>query len=621
MAKRRKRRGVEDSAAWWRASDPGPALNATAEKLLELDAPRQERIEKYYRLYGGSRLLGIRPWEEPSDLKPYEREQSDALRLNVILAVIDTLCSKVGKLRARPTFLTNGGNWDLKLRAKRLQKFMDGAYHQSDTYEISPDVFRDACWAGTGVMHAYGAGKRICAERVPCWEFVVDPRDAMYGRPRRLYRVKWVSRECVAEQWGEDVLAEAGGEAPDHNTDDTPGREGYVRVVEAWHLPSPDYEYDEDLAESMDMPEGCGRRVLQVGDATVEDEAWHCAEFPFVFFHFRKPAQGFWGDSIIKDLVGIQVEVNKLIQVVQQSMQLCGQPLILKRDTAVLSPAQPTNAIGQVYNVDSTAPSLEEAIRVVAPTPVSPQVMQHIWVLYDKAFELAGINSLSASATAPAGMESARGLERLSDAQSDRFMELSRHLEFSVGEALARQFIRVAKELDEELEGGFSIRAPGQRKASEDLRWKDVAIDEDGYLIQVFPTSILPTEPSARMDEVQRMTDAQWVTPDEARKLVDLPDLESSNDYATADLDNLERQLCDMLEHGKDIMPEPYQDLQRALKMSQQAILRAQAEGAPSANLDKVRNFITAIEVLTPKPEAPPGASPPLGAGAPPPGA
>ncbi|HEX2612574.1 MAG TPA: portal protein, partial [Fibrobacteria bacterium] len=598
------------------ASDPGPALGATVEKLLELDEPRQARIEKYYRLYGGSRLLGIRPWEEPTDLKPFEREQSDALRLNVILAVIDTLCSKVGKLRARPTFLTNGGNWDLKLKAKRLQKFMDGAYHQSDTYEISPEAFRDACWSGTGIMHPYGAGKRICNERVPSHEFVVDPRDAMYGKPRRLYRVKWVSRECVAEEWGDDVLAESGSEAPELNTDDTPGREGYVRVIEAWHLPSPDYVYDEDVAEAMDMPEGCGRHVLQVGEATIEDEAWHAPEFPFVFIRFRKAAQGFWGDSIIKDLVGIQVEINKLLQVIQQAMQLVGQPMVLKRDGTVLSPERPTNAIGQVYNIDSTAPSLSEAIQVVAPAPMNSQVFQHVWALYDKAFEIAGINSLSASATAPAGMESARGLERLSDAQSDRFMELSRHFEYSVGEALARQFIRVAKELDESLEGGFSIRAPGERKASEDLRWKDVAIDEDGYLIQVFPTSILPTEPSARMDEVQRMTDAQWVSPDEARKLVDLPDLESSNDYATADLDNLERQLCDMLEHGKDILPEPYQDLGRALKMSQQALLRAKAEGAPDRSLDRVRNFITAIEVMMPPPAPPP--APP---GAPPPGA
>lgn len=600
-------------APWWRSKgSPGVALNATVQKLLELDEPRQARMDDMFRLYGGTRLLGIRPWEEPTDLKPYEREQANSLRLNVCAAVIDTLTSKVGKLRARPTFLTQGGAWDLKLKAKKLQKFMDGAYHQSDTYEISPDVFRDALVFGTGVFHPYGAGKRVANERVPSYEFVVDPRDAMYGKPRNLYRVKWVSRECVAEDFGDDVLAEAGSEAQT-TAEDTPGREGYVRVVEAWRLPAEDYAYDAKLANAQEFPKGCGRRVLQVGDKTVEHDAWHAQEFPFVFVYWKKPTQGFWGDSIIRELVGLQVEINKLLQATQEAMQLVGQPWVLKRDTAVLSPGQPVNKIAQVYNIDSNAPSLEEAIKVVTFNPMPPQVIQHIWALYDKAFEIAGINSLSASATAPAGMESARGLERLSDAQSDRFMTLSRHFEYCVGEALARQFIRVAKELDETLKGGFSIRAPGERKASEDLRWKDVALDEDGYLIQVFPTSTLPTEPSARVAEVERLANNQWVDKEEARSLIALPDLDSSNDYATADRDNLERQLCDMLEHGKSVIPEPYQDLGKALTMAQQALLRAGADGAPSDNLDLVRNFITACEGLMPPPPPPPAPAPPPG--------
>lgn len=583
----------------------GARIAGMVEWLMTYDRARTDRYERYFQLYGGTRLIGIRPWENPTVATAAmmtNRVIEDSLRLNVCKAAVDTVTSKVGKLRPRPTFVTDHGDFDLQQRAKQLQIFMDGAYHQSDAWEHGASIFRDAMVFGTGVLHAYGECRggvgRVCSERVPVWELYVDPADAIYNTPRCLYRVKWVSRDQAQAQWPGVTLL--GPTATSQEATATEAyRQGYVRVIEAW-------------ARAMPGSGESGAHALVVGGELVlddpEDFEWCYEEFPFCFVHWTKPIQGFWGDSAIREVVGIQVEINKLIQSIQASMQLVGVPWVLRKEGVILRPDKVQNIPGQVVTVEAST-TLDEAIRVVTFQPVHPQVVSHVWQLYAKAFEILGSNQLAASATAPPGLESGRALETLAEEHSERFMTVSRHFEYVMGEALARQFIRVAKELDEELRehgvaGGFAVRAPGAKRSSVKLRWDEVAIDEDGFIIQVWPESVLPTTPAARIQHVQSLADAGWVDRTEARRLLNMPDLTAEDDLATADEDNLHRQLNDMLAHGVPIMPEPYQNLNRALTLAQQAVLRAQADGVAEARIDLVRDFIAAVEALLQRAQA-----------------
>ena len=590
---------------WYRLkpkdSTRGGNISGLVQHLINQDRYRLDRYERYFRLYGGNRLLGIRPWESPLTVTGYatmaNRTIEDALRLNVVKASIDTITSKVGKLRPRPTFVTDGGDYALQLRAKKLQQFMDGAYHQSDSHELGADIFRDAMVFGTGVLHPYrefgdDGEPRLCAERVPVWELLVDPADAIYGTPRCIYRTRWVSLDLARILWPR--LANLG--VPSDGVDAEASqayRAGYVRVIEAWCKSVPGKE--------------CGAYSIVVGGYEADFDEWEYDEFPFVMCHWSKPIQGFWGDSAIREVVGIQVEVNKLIQSVQDAMSKVGQPWVLRKEGAVLRPDKLDNIAASVITVEAATP-MSDAVQVVTFQPVHPQVLAHIENLYQKAFQILGSNQLAASATAPAGLESGRALEALSEEHSERFMTVSRHFEHVMGKLLARQFIRLAKELDEELKeagkGGFKLRAPGKGRQSVILKWADVAIDEDGYLIQVWPESVLPTTPAARSQHVQQLADAGWVDRDEARRLLNFPDLAAEDDLNSADIDNLHRQLADMLEEGKSVMPEPYQNLHRALVTAQQAVLRASADRAPEAHIDLVRDYISAVEALIQRAEA-----------------
>lgn len=585
--------------SWWLVkgkADLAQRLNAQVSKIWNLDGPRLDRYEKYYRLYGGARLLSIRPWDMPTDLNTAPAQNKvieDALRLNVVKASIDTVTSKVGKARPRPTFQVNGGDFKARQQAKLLQKFADGAFHQSDAYELGAQMFRDGMMFGTGVLHPYGAAGRMKVERVFPWEMFVDPADALYGTPRCLYRVKYIDYDLARDKYGYDPSESANDSYDDYH-------KGFARIVEGWSLPVPEYG-----GGTTPKP---GRHVLVIGDRVLCDELWELDTFPFVFFHWSAPVQGFWGDSAIREVAGIQVEINALIQSVQDSMNKVGKPFVFKLEDTIVSPTNIGNIPAQFINIDAKSlggRSISDALLVQTFQPVHPTVISHIWQLYAKAFEILGSNQLAASASAPAGLESGRALEQLADEHSERFMTVSRHYEWVMGKQLVVQLMRVAKELDETLEGGFSLNAPGQRDNVR-IKWVEVVMDPDSYTHQVFPTSVLPTTPGARIEEVQRLSDAQWIDRETAMRLLQLPDLQSENDLVSADADLLDRQLCEMLEDGKDHVPYPYQNLKRAAIRTQQAIMRGQADGVPETHLDAARDFLAMVEALSPaQPTAP----------------
>lgn len=593
---------MERSYAWYResAADVADSVAGVVSALYGDDTKRLGEYDSYLKLYGsqprrtygplnstyGSGAVGSNASVSGDTVERIAAAGSAPVRLGLAKAAVDTITARVGEIRPRPTFLTNRGDYSLQRKAKDLQLFVDGAYHQSDAYEKASAAFRDGAVLGTGVLLPYvtgGKAPRFCVDRSPAYEWFVDAADAEYGEPRCLYRVRWVSRERVRLYW--PAAADAGRGASDASHD-------FARVVEAWFRPidAPNKPRAE-LADGMSV-EARGRHVLVVEDTTVVDEWYPWDEFPAVFFHWDKPVAGFWGTSAIKEVMGLQIEVNKLLHKVQKSMRLVGQPWLMAQRTANVAPAEMTNAVGLMVAYDGNV-----APTVVTHQPVSPQIITHMWELWTKGFELLGTNELQATATAPAGMESARGLERLSEQGALRFKRVSKAWEFALGEQLARRFIRLAKEVDATTPGGFKLSAPGSKRAVS-IRWKDCAIDEDAFLLQVYETTSLPQEPAARAQEVERMQASGWIDAEEARGLVDLPDIAESNSLATADRENLMWQLERLLEDGDDVLPEPYQNLDSAILHTQQAILRATCDGCPQANLDKARTFMEAAKVM-----------------------
>jgi hypothetical protein len=231
---------------------------------------------------------------------------------------------------------------------------------------------------------------------------------------------------------------------------------------------------------------------------------------------------------------------------------------------------------------------------VVTHQTVHPEVFQHLDRLIQRSYEITGVSMLSAQSRKPPGIISGRAIQEYHDIESERFMEVGRRYEQMILN-YARQSITLAREA---AEAGKPIKLNGIDKRNlVQLKWKDVDIDEDAYVMQIFASSSLPQQPAARIDRVLQLMEGQLIDPQMGQKLLDFPDLESYNQLRDAPIEDIEAQI-EVLLDGRYEPPEPFQSLDRAVVMVQSAYLRARRQGAPESVLENMRRFMAEVKAL-----------------------
>tara|TARA_Y100001963_G_C6695248_1_gene406646 strand:+ start:186 stop:830 length:645 start_codon:yes stop_codon:yes gene_type:complete len=130
------------------------------------------------------------------------------------------------------------------------------------------------------------------------------------------------------------------------------------------------------------------------------------------------------------------------------------------------------------------------------------------------------------------------------------------------------------------------------------VKWSDVKLDEDQYIMQVFPTSLLPVTPAARLQTVEEMMRTGLLSREDGMALLDFPDLKSVQSLETASFDEIEMVIESMIEKGEYISPEPFSNLAFALKKVNQAYIRAKLDGVPEERLDLMRRYVAECQSL-----------------------
>lgn len=578
----------EDKTKWWKFTGDEAAKNMAhvARQLWTLDQPRRTDLETNLKRFGGKTLRGLY----------YGREvflDRKNLRINISKAVTETLTAKVGKNRPRPTVLTDGANWSLRTRAKKMQRWLDGAYAQAEVYAKAPLVFRDAFLCGTGVMETFAdvGNMRPQTSRVFPLELLVDPIGGVNGDPQELYRLSHRDRGVLEEMFPEaaDAIRSAQQVPSDELPtflDDSDGSPNMVLVFEAWHLAT-------RTRKGVLVP---GRHVIAVSSGVLWEEPWEHDFFPFEFVHWTAPIRGFWGESGVGEIRGLETEVNVLLQSTQKAMKLAGHPWVLSPRAAKVKLDKLTNQTGLVVNYDGM-----QAPQIAAFQPIHPSVMEQAWSLKAAAYEIVGTNENQASGTKPPGIDSGKALEQLAEDHLVRFETQSRAFEDMIGRRLARQFLRVGKELDDHAKSlgreGYVLKAVANKTVLK-IEWSKAQISPDDFFVQSFPTSVLPITPAGRTEQVERWQQNGWVTPQRAAVLLDFPDINADGDVAKADQELLEWQLEQMIDEGKDIVPEPRQNLSNALQWGTYALEKGMVDGTPEENLEKLRTFLNAVDEL-----------------------
>lgn len=264
-------------------------------------------------------------------------------------------------------------------------------------------------------------------------------------------------------------------------------------------------------------------------------------------------------------------------------MHLVSIPRILKETSSAIVDAHLNNEIGSIVEYSGVKPEFW------AGGGIPPELPQQILFLWQKGFEAFGMSQLSATSQKPAGLNAGVALREYNDIETERFVLIGQRYEQMYVE-IADLFICQTEEIYQR-DKKFTVKAPN-KKILEDINWKDISLDREDYLIQIFPTSSLPTRPEGRLQTIQEMIQAGMIPPEDGMRLLDFPDLESYMDLRNADQNDIDMIIEHMLEKGEYQTPEPYQNLSFGVKRMQRALLKAKVDSVPEDRMELLLRWI-----------------------------
>lgn len=581
---------------------------------------RQSSDELALRLFCDMKYIGYR-----GASSNYEIADVLDMRMadNVIRPIVRTLHSKIIRRRVAPKVTPVGSSWKQKKQCELLERWIGGKFRQVG----ADDLFSQAVWngyiLGSGVIKSYGdpddgAGLEV----VPTYEIIVDDSEARYGLAglRNLYIARVMDRGVVRAKYpdvDEETIEKAGtvaglrGWVDNLGTWSSDSDEDSVVVLEAWHLPSRKFDWDED-------EEGDGRHVISLDTGVLVDEEWKRDHFPLAFFHAERRPLGLWGIGVPEDQAGAQLEINRTTGARQTMLRLLSMPVwLVERGARIFKNQIIPGIIGRGIEYTGTKPDL------FVPNAVPGELWNHTDYLKRNMFENRGVSQLSAQMLKPAGLNSGKALRAFGEMESELLVDPLRSYSDMVLRA-AELLIEEQKELGEEA-AEHAVTAIGDGRVDR-IRWADVDLDRDKYVIEVTDTSALSATVAGRIEDVYDLRDLGAIQdPDEIRDLLQLPDLERQKRRAMSNRLLMERVIEQLiLEKGMSITPEPEWDVALGVQMGLERINEVQCyEDAPEENLEKLREFVELcrLEVAKQNPQPDPSALPPAegDASAPPP--
>ena len=601
---------------WW-ASELTPEdrknkLITTVARIRKVQIWRKENDLRHLRLYGNQPTMGfgLANYARPNTLN------GSKVGLNVVKNCSDAFTSKITKDSVKVTFLTSGGDWDLQNRARELEKFVDGQFYELDIYNVFSQVVLDACIWGNGFLKFFIAGEgeeaRIDCERTFPWEMIVDDQEGLYAKPRNLYQRKWVDRLVLLGTYGEDAALHKKICQAKRDTDDVDGF-GYdstadqVLVTEAWHLPSKQGEKDP---KKMD-----GRHTIAIENTVLWDEAYEEDHYPFVVYRRQNAPLGYWGIGLAEELMGLQLELNTLMQKVQKSFHLLGYGHWFVENSSKVNTQKIDNDIS-IIRYTGEKPTIEAA------DVISEQVFAHIERIKTNCYEITGISQLEAQSQKPKGLNSGKAIDSYLDITTERFNVSLRIFQQCFIDS-AKLVLELSRVISNDLNPNFDVMAADRGGRATHIHFKKHELRDDQYLLKLYPTNKLSDDPSEKMEQVQAMAAANWIDAQDAKRMLDFPDLERAADLDNASYDAIERTISIALKEGRYLGPQPFLNLQQGMRQVQVALVKGWIDNAPQDRLKLLRDWLLdAQELLTralppPPPPAMPGLDPSLAPGLP----
>jgi hypothetical protein len=299
--------------------------------------------------------------------------------------------------------------------------------------------------------------------------------------------------------------------------------------------------------------------------------------------------------------MGIQIEINKILRDIQITMHLYKPKYLIEAGSKIIK-AHLNNEIGGLVYWQGIKPE------IMVPVAVPQEWFAHLDNLYQKAYQIAGVSQLSSQAQKPQGLNSGKAIREFNDIESERHILAGKaweqfHLDAS------DLMIDCAMDIAEEY-GDHEVMTREKDRVLK-VKWSEIDLKEDQYMMQAYPTSFLSKTPAGKLQDVIELSQAGFLDKEASLKLLDFPDLQGITKYLTAGTDDIMRVIEEITYEGKYSRPEPFQKLDWGIKMVQSAYLWARDNKVPESRLNMLRNWMEEAHRLLQTAQA--AAMPPAG--------
>jgi hypothetical protein len=495
------------------------------------------------------------------------------------------------------TFLTNKGTFELQHKAQLLNQFIDGIFYQCDVPSASTRALQDALVFGTGFIKvsANPNDKNIIVDNVWPGNIWTDMYDGRDEKPRCLYQIDLVDKDMLAARFPnkkKEIMDASALNTTGFMSDLYASRQ--IPYYEAWRLPS----YKDA---------GDGRHVLAIDSVTLVDEDFDDDDFPFAVIRYEDKTTGYYGRGLGELLYGHQTTLARVEYAEAHAWSQFGLPRLYMNIAAKLNKNHATSSKSGLI-LEGMLPA-DQAIQVLNWSATHPNFVAYKEWIIESAHQFCGVSTFMSSGNKPQGLDSGAAQREYADIQQNRFAVLSEKWgQFHV--ELAKRIVSCGSRVWGNK--SYVIKVTGKNFVKE-LDWRDIRLESDEYTLKAYPVSSLPRTPSGRLAAVQEMMQAQLISPQDGKKLLQFPDLDATMERENAFQDYADWLVYQMLHEGKPMPVDGAANLPACVDTVTKELNRAIVQDAPPERIDLLRNWL--VRAKPPPPPMP--AVPPPGPGAP----
>lgn len=536
---------------------------------------------------------------------------------NLIASNVDTMGAAIAATEISPAVDTDGADWSKQLTAIELEWYAEQLKRRYGVMNVARLNFTETGKKGTGVAIVVAdQWNQPGVHSVLPDDVVVDELETRYGDAPRQYhwRRSNVSKERLKQefpQFADEIDAAGTSRGRDYLR-----RGGYLITREfecveiwSWFLP---------IGKKGRKGYRPGRFVRCIDGCDLVDEKYEKDRAPISKIAPRPRAGGWFGISVAERIAGHQRAVNKRHWQWDRILDQNASPIRRVRPVDANMAVKTQNELGTIAVVQG------EVIPMEVPSPVSPQIVEHLNALSNKASQETGVSQMMSRATKPAGLDSGEALREYHDKTTVRFAPDEQAFEDHVLDILW-----LLVDLCKDLGADAPEMVRTTRFGTKTIKWSDVDMGE--FKIQLKAKASLNSTRAGREQTLIEWAQAGVISTDQFRRLIGHPDLESEISLYTAAMESADDDI-EAIANGGHVMPEPFGNLKMMAWRGQQRYLRWKRSGAPEDRLEDLRTYVVTANWMDAQRNAPvmnqnaapgaqPGAQPGMPPGPPGPGA